>query len=105
MKKIFILFLLLISMTTFSQENVGYLVSINIDSISRTEIYEIDSLNIVSDVFYYYSGVYLDLCNVFVDDIVFFEFRHNHVDFYCEKKRIINKKNGKVVFKKIKKKK
>ena len=102
MKKLLLLILLLISISTYSQKNVGYLVSINIDSISHTNVYKIDSIDIVNELFNHYAGIDLDLSNVFINDILFFEFRHNHINFYCEKKRIIYKKNGKVVYRKIK---
>jgi len=79
----------------------GYLVVI--DNKKDIETFKTESLKNVYVAFKHATNLKLDTTHIFDNDKVFFEYRNKDVTFYVEKKYIVKRKNGKTIYKKIKK--
>ncbi len=86
-----------------SQE-VRYLVLIDDGDLRNISSRTYDNLDKVSYYFMHYTGHQLDTAKLFTGKNVYFQYRTGDRIFYCEKKKLHVKHNGKKVLRRIKRK-
>jgi hypothetical protein len=87
-----------------SSREVRYLVLVDDGDLRNISSRTYDNLDEVSNYFMDYTGHQLDTTKLFTANNVYFQYRTGNRIFYCEKKKLITKKNGKEVLQAIKKK-
>jgi hypothetical protein len=87
-----------------SAQEVRYLVLIDDGGLRDISSKTYDNLEEVSSSFRYYTGHQLDTTKLFTAKSVYFQYRTDTRIFYCEKKKVVRKKNGKEVLRAIKRK-
>jgi len=85
-------------------QEIGYLVSIEDKEQKDTEYFKTQCTDTLQESVLLYTGVDIDIEKLLAGDNVFFELRMNDVNYYVEKKLIVERKSGKKVYRKITKK-
>ena len=86
-----------------SQERVGYLITIETLKPPKFEKFEVLELNVVDSILTEHMGHEINVSVLLQDSPFYTAGKLNHY-YYIEKKEVIEKKNGKLKFKKIKNK-
>lgn len=94
---------ILVVLKARSQE-VKYLVLIDNGDLRDISSRTYDNLDKVSYYFMHYTGHQLDTTKLFTGKNMYFQYRTGDRIFYCEKKKVHIKKNGKKVLRPIKRK-
>ncbi len=104
MKKLIIILLCVVSMETFSQPTTGYYVWVRVKGETKDSSFiSVDEAQRFLEGNFPMTKLHLvpDI-SVVLEESVLYEQRAQCYWIYCEKKRIVYKKNGKIKFKRIK---
>ena len=102
MKKVLVIFILFLAFQAGAQK-FGYIITVNnTKETAATMSFRTQSIEEVQESILANTGLNLNVENIFEGDNLFFEYRNKGMFFYCEKKIVEQKKNGKLVYKKIK---
>lgn len=99
---ILMLLIFLVSTCVLNAQNYGYLIVVDYAN-GKTKVSKTVDINVINKSFEYHFKQEFD-CAKELKSNVYFEHRNNHIRFYVEKK-IIVKKNGKLKYKNIPKRK
>jgi hypothetical protein len=103
-----VLLALIVGALRASSQEVRYLVLIDDGNLRDISSRTYDNLDKVSSSFRYYTGHQLDTTKLFTAKSVYFQYRTGSMSsrriFYCEKKKVHIKRNGKRVLRRIKRK-
>ena len=103
MKSLIFTFLLAISFNASSQK-IGYIITINNKKSIETKFFKTQSNEIVQKSIFINTGLDLDIERIFEGDNEFFKYENNRLIYYCERKIVERKNNGKIIYRKIKRK-
>lgn len=84
-----------------SSQDIGYILTIKDSKSPKTNFFKTQSIEKVQDSILLYTGLEMNLQNLFEGNDLFFEYRNNDFGIYCERKIIKHKKNGNMVYRKI----
>jgi hypothetical protein len=105
MKRIVAIVILIVGAAINTQgQGIGYLISIEDKEQKNTEYFKTQCTETLQESVLLYTGVDIDIEKLLAGDNVFFELRMNDVNYYVEKKLIVERKSGKKVYRKITKK-
>jgi len=102
MKRIVAIVILIVGAAINTQgQEIGYLVSIEDKEQNNTEYFKTQCTDTLQESVLLYTGVEIDIEKLLDGDNVFFEFRMNDVNYYVEKKIVVERKSGKKIYRKI----
>ena len=103
MRRLTIITVVLLSIIALntSAKNFGYIVSVDDKKSVNSRYFKTQCTETLQESILLNTGLELDIEKVFTGDNLFFEYRTNGLIYYVEKKIVVRKKNGKLVYRKI----
>ncbi len=104
MKRLTIIVILAVIAFSANAHKYGYIIYIDSKNPVDSRLFKTQCTETLQESIFLNTGLKLDVEKIFEADNLFFEYRENGLSYYVEKRVVKQKKNGKLVYRKITKK-